>query len=156
LERPPEEPEPGETRPEDPQPEQGIVPAEEEEVLEGELQEQVEQTVERLIGKFHRGPLPTPEDFEGYERTLVGAAREIMDMARSEQAFRHDVTRQIVVNVKEDSKRGMNYALIVALVGFVLVFGLALLDQPILAGVIGALEIASIAIAFIVGRSGDD
>lgn len=71
---------------------QEVVSAEPTEVIEQleklprDKQEIVLQTI---FAKFHRGPLPAPEDLEAYERLIHNGADRIMQMAEKEQAHRH-------------------------------------------------------------------
>src|SRR3954453_14890360 len=50
---------------------------------------QAPQAVARIAVQLFRGPIPPPDDFAGYEHVLPGSARELMDMAKSEQTHRH-------------------------------------------------------------------
>ncbi|WP_373565396.1 DUF2335 domain-containing protein [Bradyrhizobium diazoefficiens] len=42
----------------------------------------------------HRGPIPSPEQFGGYEQILPGSADRILKMAEKEQDHRHDWERR--------------------------------------------------------------
>jgi Predicted membrane protein (DUF2335) len=50
---------------------------------------QAPQTVAKMAVQLFRGPLPPPDHFKGYNDVVPGSAREILDMARGEQAHRH-------------------------------------------------------------------
>ena len=85
----------------------------------------------------YSGPLPTPADFENYNRVVPGAAERILGMAEREQQIRADGQAKILAN---DKKR-INGA---TLLGFVLLIiagiatwqGIALIAVPLgLAGV---------------------
>ncbi len=41
------------------------------------------------VMESHKGPLPHPRILGGYDAVIPGAAREILDMAKAEQAHRH-------------------------------------------------------------------
>ena len=45
------------------------------------------------------GPLPVSSEFAAYEAVLSGAAREILDMAKNEQAHRQKMSKLIDMNV---------------------------------------------------------
>jgi uncharacterized membrane protein len=49
------------------------------------------QKVEMVVQRFHAGPLPTVETFEGYERVCPGAARDILNMAMQQQQHIHNM-----------------------------------------------------------------
>lgn len=53
--------------------------------------QQAPQAVTRIIeiAEEYSGPLPHPRHFEKYEAVLPGSAREILGMAKKEQAHRH-------------------------------------------------------------------
>jgi uncharacterized membrane protein len=58
--------------------------------LEPEQAEKVIRLLRRVaIEKQHRGPLPTAEDFAGYEKAFPGAAKEILGMAIRQQSHAH-------------------------------------------------------------------
>jgi uncharacterized membrane protein len=40
---------------------------------------------------IHQGPLPSPKDFEAYDRVLRGAADRILRMAEKQAAHRQDL-----------------------------------------------------------------
>ena len=46
--------------------------------------------------KFFHGPLPAPEDLKEYENILPGAAREILDMAKTQQSHRMGCEQRII------------------------------------------------------------
>jgi uncharacterized membrane protein len=45
------------------------------------------------VTRFHTGPLPTVESYEGYDRVCPGAAREILDMAVRQQTHDHHMEK---------------------------------------------------------------
>ncbi|MBR5160652.1 MAG: DUF2335 domain-containing protein [Thermoguttaceae bacterium] len=44
------------------------------------------------------GPLPSPEDFERYEKTLPGAGERILSMAERQQQHRFEIEKTLVKN----------------------------------------------------------
>jgi len=62
-----------------------------------EIPEELEQHLLQLISietqKHFSGPLPPPEMLAEYEGILPGLAKQIVDRADTEQAFRHEATR---------------------------------------------------------------
>ena len=55
-----------------------------------------QQLVVQQASVSHSGPLPTPQDFAGYNQILPGAAERILRMAEIEQAHRHEQEERIV------------------------------------------------------------
>ena len=47
------------------------------------------QVVMTQVASYHSGPLPTVRDFAGYEQICPGAARDILEMAKTAQANAH-------------------------------------------------------------------
>lgn len=96
--------------------------------------------VNHRIEKAFSGPLPSPEDFEGYNRALPGAADRIISMAEKEQQIRADGQDGILAN----DRRRINGAILIGLAligiaGFAAWNGSALIAIPLgLAGVVGS------------------
>ena len=63
------------------------------------------------------GPLPPPSLFNGYEKTLPGAADRILKMAEKEQENRHQNNKDMLQQFKGERKRGqyMGFVLVVVL-----------------------------------------
>lgn len=55
----------------------------------------IEQITE--IQRLHSGPLPTVEDYQGYENVCPGAARDILDMAIRQQRHHNAIEKMAVV-----------------------------------------------------------
>lgn len=75
--------------------------------------------VERTVMGMRRSPLPPPEEFQGYENTLRGAADRILKMAENEQLNRHALQKQMVesdINIKKTGQ-WMGYSIFIALIG---------------------------------------
>ena len=47
---------------------------------------QIATRVVQTVASYHSGPLPSVNEFDGYEHVCPGAARDILDMAKSDQA----------------------------------------------------------------------
>ncbi|UPJ58774.1 DUF2335 domain-containing protein [Bradyrhizobium sp. 192] len=60
----------------------------------GELITNVRQAVVQTTSVQHRGPIPSPESFGGYEKILPGSADRILKMAEKEQGHRQDWERR--------------------------------------------------------------
>jgi len=82
------------------------------------------------------GPLPVSSEFAAYDDVLPGAAREILDMAKSEQAHRHH-------NNTKDINWGITHQFLALVLGVTLlggcIFGavyLALKGEAVIAGLL--------------------
>lgn len=102
--------------------------------------------------RIHRGPLPPPEDLKAYEEIIPGAAREILDMAKSQ----HDYRQRTETGIIEHSKRQENWTQIIGAFVIFTVIGCGVLamymSQPLVACTIFGTTIASIAITFLTGK----
>jgi uncharacterized membrane protein len=97
--------------------------------------------------RSHSGPLPTPEMFAGYDHVLPGAAQEILDMAKREQAHRHKNESYVVTHELIGRYVGQISALIALLALLACVGYCAAIGQPVAAGVIAA--IGAVVIGFL-------
>lgn len=69
-----------------------ILPPEAAEKLQKEFGEEGLEKVEGVLIASRvtmGGPLPVSSEFKAYEKTLPGAAKEILEMAKKEQSHRH-------------------------------------------------------------------
>jgi uncharacterized membrane protein len=55
------------------------------------------QQITTEIRRMHAGPLPSVEDYRGYEEVCPGAARDILDMAIRQQKHHNSVERTAVI-----------------------------------------------------------
>lgn len=68
-----------------------------------------------LVSEYHNGPLPAPQTLAGYAAVLSESPREILDMARTEQAHQNDYRDRAL-----DSE--INYRLLTLFAAFIIVF----------------------------------
>ena len=97
------------------------------------------------------GPLPHPELFEGYERTLPGAANRIMTMSEKEQEHRHQIEIGILKQKCKKQNRGQLYGCGLAVFFAVVAFALALMGHEIIASVIFGTTIIAVLIIYVLG-----
>jgi uncharacterized membrane protein len=64
---------------------------------------------------MYSGPLPTSEEFHGYEQALPGAADRILKIAEKESEHRHGIEKD-ELKIK---KRGQVFALIIAILAII-------------------------------------
>lgn len=66
--------------------------------------------------QLHVGPIPHPDILKGYEDICPGAADRIIAMAEHESEARHEFNRTALNATINDTKRGMWFAALLALV----------------------------------------
>lgn len=83
----------------DPQP--GVIESVQEELQKGGVGPEKAARMARVIvtrlETFHSGPLPPVSDFAGYEQICPGAARDILEMAKSDLAHHQSMERWHVI-----------------------------------------------------------
>jgi uncharacterized membrane protein len=91
-----------------------------------------------------------------YERVYPGAAKLFVDWVNEETAHRRAMEirdqanrHELEMHEARNSSRGLNYALIVCLAGFAAATWLGLTGHDIVAGIFGAVDLASLAGIFI-------
>lgn len=97
------------------------------------------------------GPLPPPVHFEQYEKILPGAAERLLKMAEDQSIHRRSLEKKVIISGIENSKKGLIFGLLIGLIGFGVVAYCAFLGFQFLAGVIAALDLASLVGVFIYG-----
>lgn len=102
------------------------------------------QIVTALIQKSHQGPLPTPEDYGGYEAVLPGAAERILTMAESNLDHRQSLERDIFDAEHSLQSRGQWFAIIALLAMLSLIGFTFWMGQPIAGSILGGATIAAI------------
>jgi len=66
---------------------------------------------------FSTGPIPTPQDFEYYEKVLPGAADRILVMAEKEQESRQQISHLSQTSISKVYIRGQLFGFILGFVG---------------------------------------
>jgi uncharacterized membrane protein len=122
--------------------------------LEPEQAEKVIRLVRRVaIEKQHRAPLPTAEDFAGYEKVFPGAAKEILGMAIRQQGHAHQCDILTIKGEISYRNYGMLAAIFVVTMLVAESVACALAGQTAVAATLGGTAgIATLAGAFIKGR----
>ena len=115
------------------------------------------QLVKMEVTKFHAGPLPSVESYEGYERVCPGSAREILDMAVRQQTHSHHMDKYNAASEFWLPVIGVGAAVIT--VASMLVVGVCLAfngHESLAIGVLSGTEIVTVAGAFLQrGRSSE-
>jgi len=102
-------------------------------------------------GAAFPGALPNPDILEKYEKVLPGTAKKIMDIAE-EQAAREAALEESAVGTDvSNSRLGLWFGFIVALIAVVGGTVAAISGHPVFGGVLGAGAMASLAGTFVYG-----
>lgn len=100
---------------------------------------EVVQMVQMTISRQHSGPLPSPEDFAGYEAAHPGTAERILSMAERAQAHRHKQEGRMVIGEFGLRLTGQIGAILSIVLLVVLVGYCAFVKQPLAASVVAAI-----------------
>lgn len=95
--------------------------------------------------RYHSGPIPPPDTLAAYEGACIGAARDIVDMAKIEQANRHLCDRDDSAAIT----RGQQYAISAFVIAMLAVCYIAYLGGPIAAATMGGIAITAFGGAFL-------
>jgi uncharacterized membrane protein len=64
------------------------------------------------VVQSHSGPMPPPSVLAQYDQVVPGLARDIVEMAKAEQAHRHSLEDVVVHGDRDATRRGQHYGLI--------------------------------------------
>lgn len=104
--------------------------------------------IHRQQTTMYSGSLPHPEQFNAYDEHT---RRIILQMAVDEQKHTHEMQITGLTGAIEKDKRGQQYGLTIALGGFVAAASIAPFS-PVVAGIIGALDIFGMVALFVAPR----
>lgn len=126
------------------------------ELIDGEKREalhlKLTKREEWLIREAHRGPLPRPQDLAKYNEVYDGLAREIVQMAKAEQAHRHEIERLEVQQPFRLASRGQQYGLAALIVLAMLAGFMVYKGSPEWAAGIAGLELTAVVSIFVTGQ----
>lgn len=104
--------------------------------------------------------MPAPQVLRQYDEVVPGLAREIVDMARREQAHRHDIERADVeierLKVTEPARvitSGRRYAFVAMILVLAAGVWLVVTGHAVAGGVVLGLDIVGLVLAFIAGQA---
>lgn len=98
------------------------------------------------------GPLPPPEHFEAYEKTLPGATDRIMTMTEKQVDHRIDMEKTIVKKKFFQSTLGQVLATILILFFGSISYSLAMNGHDTVAGIIGVTTVIGLAVVFVLNK----
>jgi len=143
-----------------------------EEPLTPEIKQQLVQIIESRFEQVTSGPLPSSREMEGYAQIDPNIINFVLEGAKSEQDHRHKMHQQefeLTVKDQQDSinllksqirneardrKRGMDYALIISIVGILTGALLVYYVSPVAGAFISVASLAVLVSKFIKGRTG--
>jgi uncharacterized membrane protein len=108
-------------------------------------------SVTSVTAKFHRGPLPAPEDLIVYNQAVPNGAERIMIMAEKQADHRRALE---MIVIQADQKRawaGLIIGGFVAVLGFACATVMALYDHPVVGGIFGGGVLISLVGTFVYG-----
>lgn len=97
--------------------------------------------------------VPPPEVIKGYLEFYPDAAQKFFTWSEEESHHRREMDKILITSQVEDSRRGINYGLLVSLAGLVLAGFAVYMHEPWAASIVGGGTIVSLARAFIVGKN---
>lgn len=106
--------------------------------------------------EIRSAPLPTPDEFEKYDKTLPGAANRILVMAESEQQFRHGFNNNQIEKEYKLKSKGLLLAFIIIIILLVSTIILYWISKDSKIAIALILEISIIAGLFIYWTSKDN
>lgn len=118
------------------------------------------QLVHQIIAKFHKGPLPCPDDLEAYNKLISNGADRIMSMAEKEQSTRNELEKmkmqsnsEYVHKSLELQKWGQIFAFGAVILFCILSLILILLGSHQLGACLMSASLVSIVVIFVTGKS---
>jgi len=109
---------------------------------------------QRQVAIEHRsGPLPSPEEFERYERVCPGAADRIIKMAEGQSLHRQDLEKSVIKSASRDSLWGLIFAFLFSMANISGAVFLISTDHSVTGTLLSGIGLVSVVGAFIQGRN---
>ena len=99
------------------------------------------------------GPIPHPAIMERYNQIIPGAAERILKMAEDQAAHRIGLEKSVIGSDIKKSETGQWFAFIIAVGGLMIAVWSLSKGLQLAGGLIGGIDIASLAGLFIYGRN---
>lgn len=100
------------------------------------------------------GPLPHPEILQKYDEVYPGAAKIIIEMAKSQSEHRQDLERRVIGSDIRNSKMGLIFGFIVGFTGIVAGVYIISIGQVIAGSVLSGFTLVSLVGTFVYGSQG--
>jgi uncharacterized membrane protein len=119
--------------------------------------------IQTFVQTFYQGPLPSVDQFGGYEQILPGAAERILAMAEAEQRHRQaleiqqqtdgaDIHKVAIAGQIQINKRGQWFGFSICFAVLLLAGYFAYLGFGTAAAAMASLDLVSLAAVFVIGR----
>lgn len=125
------------------------------EAIKGLRPEQRKVVIQAIRQESFSGPIPHPELLQKYDEVKPGFAERIVSMAERQLDHRINCEDKMVDGSVDESKRGQNYGLIVALLFLAAAVFLGYFDHDWLAGVLGGGTLVALVTVFVTHKHGD-
>jgi len=100
----------------------------------------------------HEGPLPSPADFEHYERIHQGAAKMILDMARLESEHRRYMETKAMSRTHREAVIGQIFGFMIGIGALVATILLGYFGEGTAASIVGGGTLVGLVTVFVKGR----
>ena len=94
---------------------------------------------------MYSGPLPTSNEFAGYDKTLPGAAERLLSLAEKEVDHRHEADNKVI----KITSRGQIFGFLAVILAIGAVFVSMFLNQPLAAIAPTIVAITGLAAVFV-------
>lgn len=101
--------------------------------------------------EIYSGPLPPAEDLAKYNDAFQNGAERIFQLAERQADHRMEIEKVAVKSGANNSNKGLNFGLTVALVGLVVAGFLGYVNQGAAAAIIGSIDLVALVSVFIYG-----
>lgn len=110
-------------------------------------------TVSQQIITWRSGPIPSHEEFAGYEAVLPGAADRILSMGEQQTKHRINLENKVINHDIIKSYAGLFFGLIVCLGGFYTSYKIVELGHSVAGTLFGAAPLAGLVAVFVKATS---
>lgn len=99
------------------------------------------------------GPLPPPEVLKKFNEVVPGAAERIIKMAEGQFVHRVELEKKVINSDIDNSRLGLIFGFIIAIVGLIISFGLVVLGHQIVGTIFGGTTLLSLVSVFVYGTT---
>lgn len=105
------------------------------------------------IARRISGPLPSAEEFQGYEMAVPGAGERILAMAERQSEHRQKREMRELDIISRDSRYGLIFAFVFSISALLGAFVLSYTDHTVSGCILGSTGLVTVVGAFIHGRA---
>jgi uncharacterized membrane protein len=134
-----------------------IVPKDLEDIItslpEGKRQKALDLLVSLSIERTSfKGPLPPPSVLSEYNKIVENGAERIMNMAEKQSVHRIEIEKHAIKEELKQSSNGQIFGFILAVLGIISAFVLAIMGHDAVAGIFGTTTIVGLVAVFVIGK----